>query len=174
MPQLTNFTSNSQASTSTASDATILNHDDMDVDEDNPIQTPEWPTTQVSNTLLQSGKVERQKERDERLQNGNIIPRKQQKVGKRLDSLIHRLVIERVGVKAISVSCPVYYRIGCDENVKNIARDRSLPHAYSCMVRKLSTIQDFIIYFDDFNNLRLLLATGQSYIERSRMSYQRT
>lgn len=167
MPQLTNFTSNSQASTSTASDATILNHDDMDVDEDNPIQTPEWPTTQVSNTLLQSGKVERQKECDERLQNGNIIPRKQQKVGKRLDSLIHRLVIERVGVKANGVSCPVYY-------VKNIACDRSLPHAYSCMVSKLSTIQDFIIYFDDFNNLRLLLATGQNYIERLRMSYQRT
>ena len=55
-------------------------------------------------------------------------------MGKRLDSLTHRLVIERVGVEAIDASCPVYYCIGCDKDVKNIARGRSLPHAYSCMV----------------------------------------
>ena len=130
MPQLTTtrkLTSHcGQASTGT-SDATTSNLGDMDIDKHDS-------SPQLSNTLLQSEKAERQKERDERLRNGNIIPRKQNKVGKRLDSLIHRLVIERLGFKANGASCPVYYCIGCDENVKNIACDRSLPHAYSCMV----------------------------------------
>lgn len=134
MPQLTNFTS-SQASASTASDAMTLTLDDMDIDENDSGPTP----AQLSNARLQSEKAERQKERDERLQNGNIAIRKQHKVGKKQDSLIHRLVIERVGVKANGLPCPVYYCIGCDEDVKNIARDRSLPHAYSCMVSALFT-----------------------------------
>jgi hypothetical protein len=93
--------------------------------------------SQLSNTLLQSEKAERQKERDERFRNGNIVIRKQHKVGKKQDSLIHRLVIEREGVKANGLPCRVYYCIGCDEDVKNIARDHSLPHAYSCMVRAI-------------------------------------
>ena len=134
MPQLTKITS----SQSTASDAMTLNHNDiMDIDEEDSGPTP----VQLSNTLLQSEKSEHQKERDERLQNGNIIFRKQQKKGKKLDSLIHQLVIERVGVKADGLSCPVYYCIGCDESVKNIARDHSLPHAYSCMVSALIVLE---------------------------------
>lgn len=134
MPQLT-FTS----------DAMTLNPNDMDVDKNDSTGSPTPSELQLSNALLQSGKADRQKERDERLQNGNIVPRIQHKVGKKLDSLTHRLVIERVGVKATGVSCPVYYCIGCDEDVKNIARDRSLPHAYSCMVSTLAlfTIRDY-------------------------------
>ena len=164
MPQLTK-SATSQAS---ASHATTLNANDMDLDENYSSPTP----TQLSNTLLQSEKAERRKERDERLQNGNIVPRKQHKVGKKLDSLTHRLVIERVGVKATGASCPVYYCIGCDEDVKNIARDRSVPHAYSCMASALFTTRD-LKTLANFN-IRLLLATGQSYIEKLRMSYLRT
>ena len=164
MPQLT-----SQAhSTSDASraSATTLNPDE---NSDDSSSTP----TQLSSSLLQSDKAERQKERDERLKNGNIVPRRQHKVGKRLDSLIHRLVIERVGVKATGASCPVYYCIGCDEDVKNIARDRSLPHAYSCMVRLLVFTTRDLKTLAEFN-IRRFLATGRSYIEKLRMSYLRT
>ena len=51
-----------------------LNPNDMDIDENNPSSTP----TQLPDRLLQSEKAERQKERDERLQNlnGNIVPRR--------------------------------------------------------------------------------------------------
>jgi hypothetical protein len=164
MPQLTK----SAASQASASDAMTLNANDMDLDENYSSPTP----TQLSNTLLQSEKAERQKEHDERLRNGNIVPRKQHKVGKKLDSLTHQLVIERVGVKATGASCPVYYCIGCDEDVKNIARDRSLPHAYSCMASALFTTRDLKILADF--NIRLLLTTGRSYIEKLRMSYLRT
>ena len=144
MPQgpLTNPTSSqASANVSTASDATTANHNDimMDIDEGDSGPT----LAQLSNTRLQSEKAECQKERDERLKNGNIVFRKEHKVGKKQDSLIHRLVIERVGVKADSQSCPVYYCIGCDESVKNIARDRSLPHAYSCMVSTLLLVSKF-------------------------------
>ena len=163
MPQLTK-----SASQASASDAMTLNANAMDLDESDSSPTP----MQLSNTLLQSKKAERQKERDERLQNGNIVPRKQHKVGKKLDLLTHRLVIERVGVKATGASCPVYYCIGCDEDVKNIAHDRSLPHAYSCMVSALFTTSDLKTLADP--NIRLLLATGRSYIEKLRMSYLRT
>lgn len=119
---------NTSASQSTAPDATP--DDDMDVDDEDASPVP----AQLSNTMLQAEKAERQVERDERSQNGNINPRVQHRVGKKLDTLTHRLVIERHGVTAAGVPCPVYYCIGCDEDVKNIARARSLPHAYDCLV----------------------------------------
>ena len=133
MPRLSNITSlQASASTASGSDMTTLNFN-MDID------TAGGPTpAQFTNTVLLSEKADHQKEHDDRLRNGNIVRHKQYKVGKKQDTLIHRLVIERVGVKANGLPCPIYYCIGCDEDVKNIARDRSLPHAYSCMVSALS------------------------------------
>ena len=60
------------------------------------IDSPESsaPTSLLSNQTLQAAKAEREAEWQERLKNGNIIPRKQIKVGKRLDDLTHRLIIE--------------------------------------------------------------------------------
>lgn len=103
---------------------------DMDIDNNQTSLAP----AQLSNTLLQAGKAKRQVEREERSRNGNIVPRAQHKVGKKLDSLTHKLVIERCGVNANGESCAVYYCIGCDENSRNNARARSLTHAYKCLV----------------------------------------
>jgi hypothetical protein len=60
------------------------------------IDSPESsaPTSLLSNQTLQAAKAKREAERQEHLKNGNIIPRKQHKVSKRLDDLTHRLVIE--------------------------------------------------------------------------------
>lgn len=100
------------------------------------IDSPESsaPTSPLSNQTLQAAKHKREAERQERLKNGNIIPRKQHKVGKRLDDLTHRLVIERKGVTAAGATCTIYYCIGCDEESRNNARTRSLSHAYGCDV----------------------------------------
>lgn len=91
-------------------------------------------TILLSNQILQAAKAEHKAVRQERLKNGNIIPRKQHKVGKRLDDLTHRLVIERKGVTAAGATCTIYYCIGCDEELRNNARTRSLSHAYGCDV----------------------------------------
>ena len=87
------------------------------------IDSPESsaPTSPLSNQTLQAAKHKREAERQERLKNGNIIPRKQHKVGKRLDDLTHRLVIERKGVTAAGATCTIYYCIGCDEESRNNA-----------------------------------------------------
>ena len=84
MSQLSNITSlQASASTASGSDVTTLNFN-MDID------MAGGPTpAQLTNTVLQSEKADRQKERDERLRNGNIVHRKQYKVGKKQDTLIH-------------------------------------------------------------------------------------
>ena len=51
-------------------------------------------TSLLSNQTLQAVKAEHEAKWQEHLKNGNIIPHKQHKVGKRLDDLTHRLVIE--------------------------------------------------------------------------------
>ena len=91
-------------------------------------------TSLLSNQTLQAAKDEREAERQERLKNGNIIPRKHHKVGERLDDLTHRLVIEQKGVMAAGVTCTIYYCIGCDEESRNNAHTRSLSHVYGCDV----------------------------------------
>ena len=100
------------------------------------IDSPESsaPTSLLSNQTLRAAKDEHEAEQQEHLKNGNIIPRKQHKVGKRLDDLTHRLVIERKGVMAAGTTCTIYYCIGCDEESRNNACTRSLNHAYDCDV----------------------------------------
>lgn len=102
---------------------------DIDLPESSPTLT-----ASLSNQTLQAAQAERELERQERLTNGNTIPRKQHKVGKRLDDLTHRLVIERKGLTTTGGSCTIYYCIGCDEESRNNARIRSLSHAYGCDV----------------------------------------
>src|ERR1700720_3413 len=97
------------ATQSTIDTSQSLNNMDIDSPESSA------PTSLLSNQTLQAAKDERKAEREEHLKNGNIIPRKQHKVGKRLDDLTHRLVIEQKGVTAAGVTCAIYYCIGCDE-----------------------------------------------------------
>jgi hypothetical protein len=100
------------------------------------IDSPESsaPTGLLSNQTLQAAKDECEAKRQERLKNGNIIPCKQHKVGKRLDDVTHRLVIEQKGVTAAGTTCTIYYCIGCNEESRNNARTRSLSHVYGCDV----------------------------------------
>lgn len=137
---------------------------EMDVDEPESSASNNMLSTQT----LQAAEAEREVERQRRLKDGNTISRKQNKVGKRLDDLTHRLVIERSGQTATGAPCKIYYCIGCDEESRNIARGRSLAHAYGCDV---STLKNENIFLKTANlEVRKLQVSGLTCGKKLRRS----
>ena len=103
---------------------------------DSPASTAQPSITQPAAssqlcTHLLNGQAERQAERQERRDNGNIPPRlgEQKKIGARVDELCAKLVIERVEQKDSGANTTYYYCIGCDSRCANNSCSRALPHA---------------------------------------------
>ena len=93
------------------------------------------PLTPVSTQVLQTISGEREAERQQQRNNGNVVPRDKKKTGAPIDELCASLVIERVKLKGNGKGNTMYYYcIGCDECRANNSRSRALPHAKKCKV----------------------------------------
>jgi hypothetical protein len=95
-----------------------------------------------------NGQAERQAERQEWQDNGNIPPwpSEQKKIGARVDELCAKLAIKHVEQKDSGANAIYYYCIGSDSCCTNNSRSRALPHAKACHVCIISshfTVRDF-------------------------------
>ncbi|KAK7006852.1 hypothetical protein R3P38DRAFT_2554928 [Favolaschia claudopus] len=98
------------------------------------------------------GQADRQREREERKANGNIVTREVKKLGKSFDTLVAALVIDRSEKNSVGDLKPIYYCLGCDNSWRNNSRTRCGPHLVACPKLQRDFPDAWEAFRDGFSN----------------------
>ncbi|KAK7000614.1 hypothetical protein R3P38DRAFT_2797273 [Favolaschia claudopus] len=109
------------------------------------------PGTSVLSSSL-DGQADRQREREERKANGNILTREAKKLGKHFDTFVAALVIERNEKNSVGDLKPNYYCLGCDASWRNNSRTRCGSHLIACTKLQREFPDHWEAFRDDLSN----------------------